>query len=417
MPEAAGGGKLVERHRIKENHRMNPALTEIVSHPNVKHSELLTVLHSFFKFVTNPLPGRARRFGDQNQGSYLDVHFNNDGTIQTINGKLSDADTKALVVQIRSTLVDNQEEDIGRTICFSLYEAVRGFYRYKDVFQIVPIPKDAPHASMILADHPFVLESKYVSCPDQMIDTNRHIEAAAQLARILNTFCNTAVSARSVYVRYFWGIFDDKELSSRWTQEGYVYGGFPPGHREGFSSTEGIPPIRLFPAAEYYDELFFPRDHSLALPDEIDRYLDKVFSLTGSDANAFEIASIWFAQVKELWPRASSSALVAVVSGIEALLEKNSEICRECGQLKFGINKKFKDFLKTYVPGVVEQFPEAFKAIYETRSQLAHGKLALMADRRRWNYLGDPLQQWEGRFQRNVYRITATALRNWVLSR
>jgi hypothetical protein len=121
--------------------------------------------------------------------------------------------------------------------------------------------------------------------------------------------------------------------------------------------------------------------------------------------------------VKELWPRASSSALIAVVSAIEALLEKHSEKCHECGQPKFGIARKFKHFLKTYVPNVEKQFLEEFRAIYETRSHLAHGERVLMADLRPWNYLGDPLQQWQGRFQRNTYRMTATALRNWVLSR
>ena len=69
------------------------------------------------------------------------------------------------------------------------------------------------------------------------------------------------------------------------------------------------------------------------------------------------------------------------------------------------------------MPGVEKRFPEEFEAIYKTRSGLDHGKHILMADLRPWNYFGDALQQWQSQFQRNTYRITATALRNWVLSR
>jgi hypothetical protein len=70
----------------------------------------------------------------------------------------------------------------------------------------------------------------------------------------------------------------------------------------------------------------------------------------------------------------------------------------------------------TTVPGVETRFPEEFAAIYKTRSGLAHGEVMLMADLRPWQFFGDTLQQWQAKFQRNTYRIIATALRNWVLA-
>ena len=108
---------------------MNPALAEIVRHPKVKHSELLTVLHSYFQHSSNPLPGGARRLGDQNQGCYLDVHFKKDGTISTIGAKLDDVGAKALAAHLRSSLLEHQKEAIGQALCFSLHNAVQGFYR------------------------------------------------------------------------------------------------------------------------------------------------------------------------------------------------------------------------------------------------------------------------------------------------
>lgn len=399
---------------MKLNSSMHPALAELVEHPDVKASEFLTVLHSYFKYVTKPLTRTARRFGDQDQGQYLDVVFKKDGSISTITGNLGESEWKALAEHARSVLLESQKEAFAKAICFSLHDAVRGCYRYKDVFQILPIPPDAPHAPVILADHPFLLEFTYISCKDQVINGYRCMEKAARLARILNTLCNTPISRRSPYVHFFWGI--SQEGPCRWTQEGYGYPFFSP-NPAGFSDAQGLTPINLVSANDYYGDMFFPENYALALPDSIEKYIDKVFSLSQNDARAFEIASTLFAQANELWDQARSSALVAVVSGIEALLDKEHDFCKECGQPKFGVTRKFKAFLRTHVQDIEKRFPEELKAIYEIRSGLAHGKSVLMADLRPWNYFGDPPQQWEDRFHRNTLRTTATALRNWVLSR
>ena len=397
---------------------MIPALKQCVHDPRVNESELLTVFHSFFEYATNPLPRRGRRFGDEKQGRYIDVHFDSKGKIAKIVGKLDDSEAKVLANHIGSVLLDSQEEAFSRTVCFSLHDAVQGYYRYKDIFQIVPVPPVAPHAPVIVADHPFVLEFKYLSCPDQTVATYRRTETAAKLARILNTLCNTSISVGSVYVRHFWGMVPEgKQTTSRWIQEGYSCSGVVLPTGAPFSNTQHLEPIKLFPTSEYYNDTFFPGNYALALPDSSERFLDKVSSLGVNDAKAFEVASIWFAQVKNLWPRAQSCALMALVSSIEALLDKQHETCVACGQPKYGVTKKFKEFLKQHVPDVEKRFPEEFKAMYDMRSGIAHGNYVLMGDLSPWNYFGDPLQQWQDRVQRNTHSITATAIRNWVLSR
>jgi hypothetical protein len=90
----------------------------------------------------------------------------------------------------------------------------------------------------------------------------------------------------------------------------------------------------------------------------------------------------------------SSSAFIAVVSGIEALIEKKSETCPECRQPKFGVTKKFEKFLKEHVPNIQENYPNELKQIYQVRSGLAHGVDLLWEDREYWNFFGEPRQQW-----------------------
>jgi len=393
-------------------------LIELLHLKEVRQSELLCVLHKFFEYHTNPISDSARRFGNE-ESSYLDVQFKkSDGTITTISGTLDKTTKRALSDHIKRTLLENQKEIVGQSLCFSEHDVVRGFYRYKDVFQILPIPDDAPHAPMIVASHPFVVQFKYSCCPDQSINGYRRAEKTARLARILNAVCRNAISAPPRYTQHFWGITKDKGLSSQLIQQGYGYDGFKPELTD-FSVTDGIAAIRLFPTAKYYDYDIdsLPDDYAQAFPDSADQYLDKVFSLKPEDAKKFDIASAWFSQVNGLWPVSSSAALIAVVSAIEALLDKEYETCSECKQPKFGVGKSFKAFLQKYVPGVESNFPEEYKKLYTVRSDLAHGKDLLQGDLEYWNYFGKPLEQRQADFQRNTHHITAAALLQWLLTK
>lgn len=388
--------------------------SEILHLKEVREPELLCVLHKFFEYHTNPISRSIRRFGNESAGSYLDIQFNLKGMVATVTGSMSKTQQSALSNQVVATLLEKQYEVVGQSIGFSENAPVRGFYRYKDAFQILPIPSEAPHAPMMVAPHPFVLQFKYLSCQDSSINGYRRAEKTAQLTRILNSLCTNAIFAPSRYLRHFWGFSDPNKITLM--QPGYGYAGFLPEVAH-FSDTSEMSPIKMFPAKDYYHIDFFSGEYDQALPDSIEKYLDKVLALSAADAERFAIASGWFSQIRDLWPVSSSAALIAVVSAIEALLDKKYEICSECKQPKFGVTKSFRDFIRTYVPGIGQQFPEEYKAIYNVRSDLAHGNNLLEGDREYWNYFGKPLEQWQSDFQRNTYHITATALLNWVLTR
>jgi hypothetical protein len=138
-------------------------------------------------------------------------------------------------------------------------------------------------------------------------------------------------------------------------------------------------PILLYPSAKYYSDAFTTENYEFALPDTIDEYLDRVFALSSEAATQFAIASTWFSHIPSLWMESSSSAFIAAVSAIEALLKKESETCRECGQPKFSLTRKFKAFIEAHVPNIKMRFPEELNLIYKVRSDLAHGGKLLLS--------------------------------------
>jgi hypothetical protein len=395
--------------KLNDQRKLNEALYI----GSVNSSELLSILLSFFKRAGG-ISHSVLRYGPSLSGSYLDIVFDSEGSIEGVTSTLSDSEIDALSCHVRAMLVENQKEALAQTICFSPHLTVRGLYRYKDMFQILPIPQSAADVPMIMADHPLILQFKFVSSPDAGINSKRQVKEAATFIRILGVVCRPKILPKSRYTRFFWSTSFDNEMVARWLQEGYGYSGFRPELAE-FSAASECPPIKIYPSAEYYGDKFMTDDYEFALPDVVDEYLDKVFALNIEDSRKFSIANTWFSQVHALWYESSSSAFVAGVSAVEALIEKKSDVCKECGQPRHRVTKKFKDFLEEYVPNVKTEFPKELDLIYSVRSDLAHGGRLLLADLEYWNFFGGWREQQEDAIQRNTHEIVASALRNWIL--
>ncbi len=187
-------------------------------------------------------------------------HIDSEGSIEGVTSTLSDSEIGALSSHIRAMLVENQKNALAQTICFSPHLTVRGLYRYKDVFQILPIPQSAADAPMIVADHPLILQFKFVSSPDAGINSKRQVKEAATLIRILGVVCRPKISPKSRYTRFFWSTSFDNEMVARWLQEGYGYSGFRPELAE-FSPASECPRIKIYPSAEYYSNEFMTDDY------------------------------------------------------------------------------------------------------------------------------------------------------------
>ena len=95
------------------------------------------------------------------------------------------------------------------------------------------------------------------------------------------------------------------------------------------------------------------------------------------------MACSWYYQAVAVWHESDSSSYVALVNAIECLTDKPEqcpecnqsgmegiERCDLCGQPRYRVTKKFKEFLEKYVSFIDERFPKAKGRFYEIRSQL-----------------------------------------------
>ncbi len=387
----------------------------------VNHQELLSALLSFFGHCEWIRPGEYR-YRKQEVKFFLDVQLDKKGKIAKINpsegfpvGELNEIQSK-----IKDTLVDDQSLKVNEKVGFA-QERAEGYFRYKDLFQIVPVPDTAPKPKVQVADHPFLLQFSYISCPDMMINFARQNEKSSIYIRLLNLFSNVPITSGSRYARFFWAICErsPNNFTSEWKQEGYMYKGLPRKTEE-YTPIEDFQPIIRVPYKDYYSRHPAITSNPLEFPDNLEKSFDLAFSLNSGDWKKFFMACSWFYQANDIWRESNSSAFLEIVNAIECLIDKPQrgiERCECCGQPKYTVTKRFKEFLKEHVPFLEKVFPEEKELFYKFRSKLSHGVDLLMRDLEPWNFAMNARAEEQDTLQRNLSFITRIAIYNWLWNR
>ena len=343
----------------------------------------------------------------QNAQRFIEVACDETGNIKSITpstdfppDELYEIDKK-----IQDTLLTKHGTKICQIIGFCGLP-ITGYFRYKDWFQMLPVPEDAPKPKVLLADHPFILEVPYETCPSLMIDASRKQKKAVIYSRLLNVLSNQFISLGSLS-RHAWVVLNTENMSSvtsEWKQLGYFYYNRLKGAEDEFSSVDNLHPIEKVFFRTYYSSPPLARTMDpFTFPDNLEQSLDKAFALDGENWRKFFMACSWYAQYRYTAKESRSSAFIALVTALECL----------GGQPRYRVTVHFKEFLKKYFPAI-DQFPKEKKTIYQVRSQLAHGADLLRADLEPWNFLVDTTEEDQGQLQRNLLYIARLAIYNWL---
>ncbi len=395
----------------------------------VNHQELLQVLLSFFGHAKSTSQGY--RYHGGGEDFFLEVQLDRTGKILEINPskEFSGEELARLGSRIEEILIDNQIPMIGQIVAFSS-ERVEGYFRYGDLFQIIPVPDRAPKPKVLIADHPFLLQFSYVSCPDITVDNIRRSRKTTVYVRLLNLL-NVPITLGSRYIRFSWimNTKDPNGWTSEWRQEGYTYKGLS-GKISKYTPVAKLQPIKRIPSHKYYSEFRAISSKPLRFPDNLENSFDLAFGLNARDWEKFFMACSWYYQAQAIWRESNSSSFVALVSAMECLIAKPErcpdcgqaltegiEKCDHCGQSRYKVTKRFKEFLEKYVPFLEKRFPEEKKLLYRVRSELSHGMDLLTRDLKPWYFMMNARAEKQDALQRNLHFIARTAINNWLWNR
>lgn len=390
--------------------------------------ELMNVLLHYFSHATSPSPF-ITEYQAKDSPHSLQVTSNENGQIEKI--QFSDEFPKEQLEQLEQKIKDallTTDQEVGADVLFCR-ERVTGHFRYKDLFQVIPVPDGAPMPEVGFRAYPFLLQFKYTKSSDVTIGYSRRREKAVVYTRFLNLLLNQRVRLLRNNAQAYWTLDVSEpptKMSSSYRQEGYTFEGLSLIPKD-FTDTSGIDEIETVPFQKYYTSKGVTSD-PLKIPDNIEHSFDRIFSLSLQDYDRLFRACTWYEKGQLIWEESASASFVAMVSAIESLIGEKTPckkcgqdvpesllICEECRQPRYQSTKNFKEFITKYVSDL-GSMPKEAALLYTMRSSLAHGAKLLQQDLRPWSFM-NPAHQNESQIQGNLFHITGIAIYNWLWSR
>jgi hypothetical protein len=327
---------------------------------------------------------------------------------------LTDSALSELISQIERQL-HTPAARIGNRVLFAALP-VTGAFRFKDDFQILPVPENAPRPDFLMADHPFLLQFRFGGSENLSVQQMRMESRARELEMLL-----VALVANHIH--------GQRQISHQWVirplgdpprrprsilcQLGYMFEDSK-ALVDQFTSITDIPALTFMPPVLTYAQFAVSAGANLLLPDNIEAAIVAYGRLPAQLQTKFINASYWLQHSHSVFQDSRSASYLALVSAVEALMPPpdTGATCPSCKRsVGNGPTRQFKDFLEEFAP-TGEQYSGELQHFYEIRSSLAHGGKVLLSDRH--FSLGGLENHEDWMRQRRLHEMLRVAIVNWL---
>lgn len=328
--------------------------------------------------------------------------------------------------EIDEALCTDHGQVIGSAYIF-LCAPVQGIFRYRDSFQIIPIPPRAPQAMFPqLGENPALLEFAYESSPNSRVDAHRRNKRKLEILGFLSVLIAGHLNWHSVGGEQQWVALPSNEFSSGGDSTPdygcqsigyYTREAWPKKDEKGFSTSNEWREIPVEDRRAYYNRDAVLDGRPLTFPDVLDLSVSTYEALSSKAQEEFQRAAYWLKKSSDMSRISQSLSFCALVYALEGLIDKPKKIddCVECGKDQF--DRSFSEglwaLLKEYGSGVSQK---EINEVYRIRSAVSHGRW-LMPDRDEVNVLSFTA---ENNVSRNMafklQKICRIVLVNWLHS-
>lgn len=328
-----------------------------------------------------------------------------------------------------------------REIIFS-YVPLKGYFRFKDIFQLLPSDAFLPKVPPLINHHPVIIEISY-NKPDteyihldksmgiknpiesDMTDMIHGITKRDEIIRLLTVFTNYPFFVYKFEQAWFQPFNGGGFDQSVWGQKGYRCSEFN-NNIEHFS-TDGHQTIEIKDFQNYYR---WNPDNTISFPENLDHLFEKYYSLTDEEKKSFDSSCVLFCNGLDLQFEMNSLSFAALISAIETLIDYESEPtetcsdcnsiikspfkCDKCGNYYWGVRAKFRKFLHDYGSNDPE-FRKYANKIYDQRSSILHKGKLLLRDLFKHSMSKFDEVSDEGLELRHLVVVTRICLINWLI--
>lgn len=317
-------------------------------------------------------------------------------------------------------------------------------YRFKDDFQIYPAHLENMPKSEFQADFPAILEFKTNKNDLLNIDSEdiifKEIDSllATKLTKekeILNLLTLFSNNRFFTYenLKGFWGINmpniqedftkEINDLHSRWTIPRFYWKDLSQYLKLESLTNEHLkfPKMKFKSHFDYYEKnpnIDFDSNDMIIFPNTFEVGVKKYYSLNTDVKKIIDTAILFFIDAVELIETKPTIAVVSAFTAIETMVnfyfsDFIPEKCECCGQLKYKISKKYKDFLIEVVGGDLRN-KSKFNKLYSLRSKIIHTG-SYFKSQNLWNNLSRQEKDSEFLTIYEILTLSRLSIVNWIL--
>jgi hypothetical protein len=237
--------------------------------------------------------------------------------------RLTPPDLDTLKRSVESELLTPTGTRVGKEILFS-HLPVKGYFRYRDMFQIVPIPEEAPRPDVLaMGRHPFLLEFQFPTSTNSTIRHIRRRVRAQENQLVVAGLLEGSIQWFDGTVRRHWVLLPHEPgevWRTAYCQEMYTSSSVDL-ESDDLSSTEGLPRLTEHDPNEYYTRSRIGSDQQFQIPLGLGGLLDRFFMLSKDDKERFLRACFWFQHSRIVHSYSRSASFTALISAVEARVQ------------------------------------------------------------------------------------------------
>jgi hypothetical protein len=282
-------------------------------------------------------------------------------------------------------------EEVGTHVLFASLP-VRGWFKYRDHFQILPMPSEAPQPLGFLAEHhPFLLQFRFKPSTNTPLSFSRRDAQGQRLTLLLTGLLEGDIHSLARSVQFHW-VLPRPELNelplklvSAYCQEGYAFPLLGSLSRNEFSSVDELTPVQAAEPEEYYTRFGITPEEGLQVPHNLASLIDRFFSLNETDQDSFLRSCFWLNHANRVFTYSASAFFTSLISALEALIptEASGDKCPMCQRsISKGSTRRLTELLNQYAPHTPKFNFARAGLYYQRRSTFSHGGELAYSDRK-----------------------------------
>jgi hypothetical protein len=409
---------------VNKNESVTDGLDEfrrVFAEHDLGFSDALALLSSHFRQAMQA-PGESVVVYSHDGQPALILGFNRKGEFAglDVGRALHDADLASLTTAFTAP----RPRHVMAVVIFSSVPTT-GFWRYRDLFQVFPMPPEAPRPPYVFGGvHPLMLEVAYDGSHIDSVDEYRGAVATREVNRLLSGVLRGTEDRLGHFARSDWFVVPETDddgidrLVSDFGQVGYFLGGEHATRGVAFGGVaDDAPKLELSTKDEYYARRGISDSDVLVLPESFEASLDRYFGLRPSEQDKALRWCHWLNHARQVAPLSPSASAIAAVQAVEAVLPPAPVTgrCENCERsISPSVRQRFRHFLEAYSPG--EANAAARDQLYELRSKLTHGGTLLTGELRHIAFRDFVPRSWDEReVAEQSLMLARIAGVNWLL--